>query len=52
MGNKNSGKTHMISEKLSREFRKVNMEASEDMGMPSTDKKRKNGKGFPINQFK
>ncbi|KYH30287.1 MULTISPECIES: hypothetical protein [Clostridium] len=52
MGNKNSSKTDMISEKRSREFSKVNMKAFEDMGMPNTDKKRKSGKGFPINQFK
>lgn len=52
MGNKKSKKTKMVKEKLAREFGKVNMEAAEDMGMPNTDKKRKNGKGNAANQLK
>ncbi|WP_196247229.1 hypothetical protein [Clostridium novyi] len=51
MGNKKSKKSKMVTEKLSREYDKVNMEAAEDMEMPNTDKKRKLGKGSPINQF-
>ncbi|KOA20131.1 hypothetical protein CLHOM_13260 [Clostridium homopropionicum DSM 5847] len=46
------GKTHKITEELSREFKKVNMEAAELMEMPNTDKKRKQGKGSARNQFK
>ncbi|WP_231277496.1 hypothetical protein, partial [Clostridium botulinum] len=52
LGNKKSKKSGMITEKLSREYDKVNMEAAEDMGMPGTDKKRKAGKGSAINQFR
>ncbi|CAG7840188.1 hypothetical protein IRP63_09360 [Clostridium botulinum] len=52
MGNKKSKKSRMITEKLSREYDKVNMEVAEDMGMPGTDKKRKAGKGSAINQFR
>lgn len=45
-------KSKMVTEKLSREYDKVNMEASELMEMPGTDKKKQNGKGSPKNQFK
>lgn len=52
LGNRKSKKSRMITEKLSREYDKVNMEVAEDMGMPGTDKKRKAGKGSAINQFR
>ncbi|ABK62210.1 MULTISPECIES: hypothetical protein [Clostridium] len=51
MKNHKNKKSKMITEKLSREYDKVNTEAAEDMGMPNTDKKRKLGKGCPINQL-
>jgi len=47
-----TGKTHKVSEELSREFNKVNMESAELMEMPDTDKKRKQGKGSAKNQFR
>lgn len=46
------GKTHKVSEELSREYDKVNMEDAELMGMAGTDKKRKLGKGSARNQFR
>jgi hypothetical protein len=49
---RNIKKSNFLSEKKSREFDKVNMEAAELMNMPGTDKKRKNGQGNPMNQFK
>ncbi|MPN45730.1 hypothetical protein SDC9_193300 [bioreactor metagenome] len=49
---RNIKKSDFLSEKKSREFDKVNMEAAELMEMPSTDKMRKNGQGNPINQFR
>lgn len=52
LGKKNSKKTDILSEKTAREFAKVNMEDIENMGMPSTDKKRKPGKTTGINQFR
>lgn len=42
----------MVSEKLAREFDKVNMEALENMNRPGTDKMRQYGKGAPRNQFR
>lgn len=52
LGNKNSKKTDILSEKTAREFAKVNMEDIENMGMPGIDKKRKPGKTTGINQFR
>lgn len=52
MGNRKTKKSGMVTEKLAREYDKVNMEAAKDMGMPDTDKKRQYGKGCTINQFR
>lgn len=50
--NRKKEKSLKMSEELSREYNKVNMEAMELMGMPNTDKKRIAGKGASKNQFR
>ncbi|WP_167370809.1 hypothetical protein [Clostridium massiliodielmoense] len=52
MKNSKNEKSRVISEKIEREYNKVNMKETKDLQMTDADKKRRNGKGSYINQFR